>query len=717
MDLESAKKPFYNLMMFPYPSAEGLHVGNMYAFTAADIYGRFKMMQGFDVFEPIGLDGFGIHSENFALKIGRHPMEHAKITEKNFYAQLHKVGNMYDWSKTVETYDPDYYRWTQWIFVQMYKAGLAYRATSKVNWCPKCKTVLADEQVIDGKCERCSTETIKKALEQWFFRITKYAQRLLDNLEGLDWSEKVKISQRNWIGRSEGVILNFKATNPKSQNESISVFTTRPDTVHGATFVAVATQASSLKSQASKEKIGKFTGRYVLNPATGNKIPVWRVNYVDESYGTGAIMGVPAHDTRDREFANKYGIDIVEMEPDEKWWKRAEEEGWGKRETHYHLRDWLISRQRYWGPPIPMIKCPKCDWQPVAEDQLPVLLPEIDDYQPEGEGKGPLAKHKEFYETKCPKCGGVAVRETDVSDTFLDSAWYFLRYPSVGKDSVAWDKELTKKWLPVDMYTGGPEHSNLHLLYTRFLTMALKDMGHLDFEEPFKRFFAHGMLIKDGAKMSKSKGNVINPDEYIEKYGVDAVRMYLMFLGPVDQGGDFRDTGMEGMTRFIRRLAKIPVGEDKPALERGLHRLVKKVGEDIERRHYNTAISAIMEFVNSVFEVGGLGKDQAGVVWRLMAPMAPYLAEEMWERLGGEFSVHQQRWPEYDPKLILEEKATVVVQVNSRVREKLVVDKETDAKTVEQLALASDKVKKYVEGKKYRVVFVPGKILNLVIDA
>ncbi|OGC92631.1 hypothetical protein A3D85_01715 [Candidatus Amesbacteria bacterium RIFCSPHIGHO2_02_FULL_47_9] len=729
-DLEGSKKPFYNLMMFPYPSAEGLHVGNMYAFTASDIYGRYKRMCGFDVFEPIGLDGFGIHSENYALKVGRHPAVHAQMTEVNFYSQLHKIGNMYDWSKKLETYDPDYYRWTQWIFVEMYKAGLAYRKKSEVNWCPKCKTVLADEQVIDGKCERCGTETQKKSLEQWFFRITKFAQKLLDNLDKLDWSEKIKVSQRNWIGKSEGMVLKFG---------EYECFTTRPDTVHGATFIAVASQNSKTNIQKSKEKEGKFTGKYAVNPATGKKIPVWEVNYVTAEYGTGAIMGVPAHDARDRQFATKYGIDIVEMQPDEGWWGRAEKEGWGKNETHFHLRDWLISRQRYWGPPIPMIYCESCanrgecwfsqnrgmcpadwdspGWYPVPEEELPVRLPQIEDFQPEGKGKGPLAKHAEFYKTICPNCGGEARRETDVSDTFLDSAWYFLRYPSVGVNDKPWDREVTGRWLPVDMYTGGAEHANLHLLYSRFVTMVMHDLGHLKFEEPFKRFFAHGLIIKDGAKMSKSKGNVVNLDEYISKFGADALRTYMMFLGPVDQGGDFRDTGMEGMLRFINRLARIEITGEMTVLDKDLHRLVKKVGEDIDRRHYNTAISSIMEFLNKVKEIGGLGKKQAGVFWRVLAPFAPHLAEEMWERLGGEFSVHQQAWPEYDPKLILEEKAVIVVQIDGKLREKLEVEKEADQKTIEQMALASDKVRKYIGGKKYKIVFVPGKVLNLVTDA
>ena len=730
LDLKRAGKPYYNLMMFPYSSAEGLHVGNMYAFTASDIYGRYKRMQGLDVFEPIGLDGFGIHSENYALKIGRSPVDHARITKEKFYSQLRRIGNMFDWTRTLETCDANYYRWTQWIFVQMYKAGLAYRKKAWVNWCPSCKTVLSDEQVIDGKCERCKSQTVKKDLEQWFFRITRYADRLLANLDKLDWSEKIRVSQRNWIGKSQGMIIDF---------QSISVFTTRPDTIHGATFLAV----SSGRDGETKEKVGRFMGKYVNNPATKKPIPVWEVNYVSADYGTGAIMGVPAHDVRDREFATKYKIDIVEMEPDEKWWQRAEDESWGRREIRFHLRDWLISRQRYWGPPIPMIYCENCagrgecwyskekgscpadwnstGWYPVVEDQLPVLLPVISDYQPKGDGKGPLANHAEFYETKCPGCGSQARRETDVSDTFLDSAWYFLRYPSVGVDDKPWDKEIIKKWLPVDMYTGGAEHANLHLLYSRFVTMAMHDQGWLSFEEPFERFFAHGLIIKDGAKMSKSRGNVVNPDEYVDKFGADALRLYFMFLGPVDQGGDFRDSGMEGMRRFVNRLASLEVSDQHgQEVEVALNKLIKRVGDDIERRHYNTAIAAVMEWINLVQDGGGVvNRGQAERFWVTMAPFVPHLAEEMWERLGEKFSIHQQAWPKYDPKLVVDERVTVVVQVDGKVRERLVLSAEAsrDERQVFEEVLKSEKVKRYIEGKEYKAIFVPGKIVNLVTHA
>lgn len=678
-DISAAQKPFYNLMMFPYPSAEGLHVGSMYAFTAADVYGRFKRLQGFDVFEPIGLDGFGIHSENYALKIGRHPKEHAAVTEKNFYAQLHKIGNMYDWSRTVETYKPDYYKWTQWIFIKMFEAGLAYRAKAQVNFCPKCKTVLSDEQVIDDKCERCGTVVEKKELEQWFFRITKYAERLLANLEKLDWAQKVKTSQKNWIGKKEGAEIRFG---------EITIFTTRPETILGATFIVL----SPNHPQAGKVKT-------VINPATKKEIPVFTDEYVLDEVGTGAIMGVPAHDERDMAFAKKHHLPIIKAP----FANKSNLLNLTNPAVIYHLRDWLISRQRYWGAPIPMINCDKCGWQPVAEKDLPVLLPDIADYQPKGEGKGPLAGHPEFYKTKCPKCGGEATRETDVSDTFLDSAWYELRYPSVDFKNASFDKEITKKWLPVDMYTGGPEHANLHLMYFRFVTMVLHDLGYLDFEEPAKRFFAHGMIIKDGAKMSKSKGNVVNPDEYIAKFGADTLRLYLMFMGPADQGGDFCDSGMAGMRRWVERVYKIILsnlshGSHEAHVTHGVNKLIQKAAEDIEKRHYNTAISAMMIFINSIADKK-VAKETLEKFLIVLAPFAPHLAEELWEKFGHKDSVHLQNWPK--AQVTAEEVKEIPVMIDGKLRG-MVANDET-------------KIKEYLVGKKVKKkIYVPGKVLSLV---
>ncbi len=742
-DIVRGKKPFYNLMMFPYPSAEGLHVGNMYAFTGSDIYGRFKRMQGYNVFEPIGLDGFGIHSENYALKIGKHPMDQAVTSQKNFYHQLHTIGAMYDWTRTVETYDPNYYKWTQWLFVQMFQHGLAYRGTGEVNWCPSDKTVLADEQVIDGRCERCGNIIEKKLLEQWFFRITAYAGKLLENLSTLDWSEKVKIAQKNWIGRSKGMIISFKT----SDGGNVRVFTTRPDTLNSVTFLAT----SKLYEKGSKEKVGRENGRYAIDPLSGRKLLIWDTNYVAPDYGTGIIMGVPGHDERDMEFARKYHIDIVKKAPDEKLWQTIPKNGWGNIHVNYHLRDWLISRQRYWGPPIPMIFCEACagekkgerkdmlGWYSVPENELPVLLPRIPDYKPGDDGIAPLGKHKEFYHVACPGCGRQARRETDVSDTFLDSSWYFLRYPSPRLKQAPFDPAITKKWLPVDMYTGGAEHSVLHLLYSRFVWKALRDWGYLDFsarggpasgwDEPFTRFFAHGLVIKEGAKMSKSKGNVVTPDEYIANYGADSLRLYLMFMGPYDAGGDFRDSAMEGMARWTGRVWRMALNSmDKHSntssanVKKELERLVKKVGEDIERRHYNTAIASMMEFTNVVSdEKSQLSTEDLKTFVKLLAPFAPYLAEELWFRASssdGWISVHTQSWPTFDASAIQEETVKIVVQVNGKLRDTISVKREAASvkEEIEKLSLDSDKVQKFLAGKKpQKVIFVPERLINFVV--
>ncbi len=718
-DILAAKKPFYNLMMYPYPSAEGMHVGNMYAFTGADVYGRFKRMNGWDVFEPIGLDGFGIHSENYAIKVGRHPKIHAEISQKNFYRQLHLIGDSYDWTKTLETYDPEYYKWTQWLFIQMFKAGLAYKDKAMVNWCPQDKTVLSDEQVVDGKCERCGSEVTKKSMNSWFFKITKYADRLLENIEKINWPEKIKIAQRNWIGKSEGMIINFK----KENGESLPVFTTRPDTLNAVTFIVIADE--KMYDPESGEKKGEFTGECALDPLSGRKLPIWKTNYVAPDYGTGNVMGVPAHDERDMEFAKKYHLDIVQKDPDETLWQKIEKEGWGKKETNYHLRDWGISRQRYWGPPIPMINCKKCGWQPVNEKDLPVVLPEIENFKPEGNGVSPLHNAPDSWKkTACPNCGEEAERELDVSDTFLDSSWYFLRYPSVGsktQEKLPFDPDITKKWLPVNVYIGGAEHAVLHLMYARFVTMVLKDLGFLDFEEPFPFLFGHGLIIKDGAKMSKSKGNVVNPDEYIEKFGADTLRTYLMFLGPFDQGGDFRDTGMEGMARFlgrVRRLYDSKPKDQSPEVATKLQQTIKKVTDDIGNFKYNTSIAAIMELVN-ILNKHGVDEESLKILTLLLAPFAPHMAEELWvERLNMPFSVHKAEWPEYDDSLIVNDTSIVVVQINGKVRSTLDLDAEisNSEEKVTELAKKDEKIVKWLKGKEIiKTIFVPGKIINFVI--
>lgn len=796
--LRAAERPFYNLMMFPYPSAEGLHVGNMYAFTGADIYGRWKRLLGEDVFEPIGFDAFGIHSENFALKQGTHPMELIPSNIRNFTRQLQRIGAMYDWNHVVDTTAPEYYRWTQWIFLQLYEMGLAEKKEAPVNWCPSCKTVLANEQVIAGACERCGTPVETRTLSQWFFRITKYAQRLLENLSWIDWSETTKKAQENWIGRSEGALVHFPVARAKvaedrhapaelqADRNRISVFTTRPDTIFGATFMVLAPEhplvdrltsdaqraeveayrahAGSLdlvsrRKADEKDKTGVFTGGYCVNPATGKEIPVWIADYVLMEYGTGAIMAVPGHDERDFEFATKFELPIVRVvseresdagvpleeayvgdgvlvnsgEFDGMPVARAKQAvtAWlaerqvAEARVQYRLHDWCISRQRYWGPPIPIIYCDDCGTVPVPEKDLPVVLPYVENYKPDESGISPLARDESWYRVPCPKCGAQARRETDVSDTFLDSAWYFLRYPSANRDDIAFDPEITEKWLPVNMYIGGEEHAVLHLLYARFVTMALHDKGLISFEEPFATFRKHGLLIKEGSKMSKSRGNVVVPDQYLEEWGADTFRTYLMFLGPYQEGGDFRDLGLQGPYGFLNRLYDTVVpasalGDAPPqgAVEHKLHATIRKVTEDIGALRYNTAIAAMMEYLNVVRE-GGRTANRAEVepLVPLVAPFAPHLAEELWQELGHATSLFEQpSWPSFDPVKATSDSIELVVQVNGKVRARLAVPRgiaETDAL---DLAKNDENVARHLTERTVRkVIYVQDRLLNIVV--
>src|SRR2546421_3092606 len=709
-DLDRAARPFYNLMMFPYPSAEGLHVGNMFAFTGADIYGRFKRLQGYDVFEPMGFDAFGIHSENYALTVGTNP---AKLIPQNIAEcrrQLRRFGGMFDWRHELSTTDPSYYKWTQWIFLQLFKAGLAYKKRAAVNWCPKDKTVLANEQVIDGRCERCGTAVEQRFLEQWFFRITDFAERLLGNLDHIDWSSSTKLLQRNWIGRSEGAELLFETPSGKK----ITVFTTRPDTVFGATYLVLAPehslvdeltaveQRSAIKAYqrevqsrdivsrrvGDKTKTGVFLGSYARNPATGESIPIWTADYVLMEYGTGAIMAVPAHDKRDFEFATQFKLPIRQVVhvPGESLPIVSEEgtlmhsgafngldcregskrivvwlsqRGLATPRVQYRLHDWCISRQRYWGPPIPIIYCDRCGPVGVPERDLPVLLPFIEDFRPDASGVSPLARHKEWYYAKCPQCGAQGRRETDVSDTFLDSAWYYLRYPSTEFDDRPWDPKRTTTWLPVTSYIGGNEHAVLHLLYSRFVSMVLRELGHVHFEEPFPKFRAHGLIIKDGAKMSKSRGNVVIPDSYIQQWGADTFRMYLMFLGPFQEGGEFRETGIIGIRRFLDKVwttaheaAELTPGASPrspgsvlpPEVARKLHQTIKKVTADSESLDYNTAIAAMMEYVNLVREQGAGSRQAVEPLLIMLARYALHIAHDLWSLLGPEGSIFTASW-------------------------------------------------------------------------
>ncbi len=796
-DLTGARRPFFNLMMFPYPSAEGLHVGNVFAFTGADIYGRYRRLRGDNVFEPLGYDAFGIHSENFALKMGIHPAELIPRNVARFGAQLRRVGLMVDWRYELSTTDPRYYRWTQWVFLQLFKAGLVYRKRAPVNWCPKDKTVLANEQVIAGRCERCDALVEQRFLEQWYCGITKYADRLLDHLETLDWSQSTRLLQGNWIGRSDGAELVFET--PVGQR--ITVFTTRPDTVYGATYMVLAPEhplvdaittaeqrlaviayqrevaSKDLVSRrvGEKDKTGVFTGAYARNPATGESVPVWIADYVLMEYGTGAIMAVPGHDERDFEFATKYKLPIVRVvaaagqgastplasaesdipagtlvnsgEFDGVRWEEAKKsitaklaaKGLGKATQTYRLHDWCISRQRYWGPPIPIIYCDDHGPVPVPETDLPVLLPMVEDTRPDDSGISPLARHEEWYRVPCPTCGKPGRRETDVSDTFLDSSWYFLRYPSADRDDVPFDPEITKRWLPVASYIGGNEHAVLHLLYSRFVTMALHDLGLINFEEPFVKFRAHGTIVKDGSKMSKSRGNVVVPDQYIEQWGADTFRMYLMFLGPYQEGGDFRDAGISGIRRFLDKVWGLVAeglgdwgtagpdsrgrgtgsrgpGASPDSLTRLMHRTIRKVTTDTETLNYNTAISAMMEYVNAAREAGGVTRAQVEPLVLMLAPYAPHFAEECWERLGGKGSVMDASWPEFDAEASLENQIEVVVQVNGKVRGRLTLPRGTAQEIAVKAAMAQEGVRKFTDGKDIRkTIYVQDRLVSLVV--
>ena len=773
-DLLQARRPFYNLMMFPYPSAEGLHVGNLYAFTGADIFGRFMAMRGHDVWEPMGFDAFGIHSENYAIQRRIHPrILTAQNVERFRESQLKRSGARFDWTHEVNTTDPRYYRWSQWIFLQLFKTGLAVRRAAPVNWCPKDQTVLADEQVIDGRCERCDSLVEQRNLEQWFLRITAYADRLLRNLDTLDWSDSVKTAQRAWIGRSSG--LDFELAVEGQPGTRIEVFTTRPDTVFGVAYVLLApehplvdvlttdTQRQSVQAyqaqtrarselqrqRGTREKTGVFTGAYAINPANGERIPIWIADYVLSSYGTGAIMAVPGHDERDWAFATRFDLPVRSViasdslpysgagtlinsgefsglnsaEAAERISQWFEQRQIGRRTTQYRLRDWLVSRQRYWGPPIPIIYCEGCGTVPVPEEQLPVLLPDVDDWMPRGTGASPLADVPDFVHVDCPTCGGPARRETDVSDNFLDSAWYFLRYPSSTVDDRAFDAELTRKWLPVNMYIGGAEHSVLHLLYSRFITMALHDLGYLEFEEPFTRFRAHGLLSKDGSKMSKSRGNVINPDAYFERLGADTLRMYLVFLGPYDRGGDFSDAGISGTRRFLGRVWDLVqrhagrLTDVTPATEmrQMLHQTIRQVRHDLEHLRYNTAIAALMTYVNTLQEQDILHEEEVSALLRMLAPFAPHITEELWSQLGKPYSIHQHSFPEPSQAVLEVKTVPVAVQLNGRTRG--LIQLARDATEAEALATARsvNLAREPLDMTRLqRVVYVPGRILNFV---
>ena len=771
-DLDAPRRPFYNLMMFPYPSAEGLHMGNVFAFSGADTYGRFQRMQGHTVFEPMGFDSFGIHSENYALKIGDHPARQGRRSIDNFRRQLRRLGARLDWRHEVVTSDPAYYRWTQWVFLQLFNAGLAEHREGPVNWCPSCLTVLADEQVIDGRCERCDSRVEKRVLKQWFLRITEYAQQLLDGLDELDWSEHTVTMQRNWIGRSEGAHIRYELQG--CERSDVTVFTTRPDTLYGATFLVVGADHPRLLEFAGPDRraaveawlrglpaadaqpdfsVGIDLGSRAVHPLTGDTVPVYAAPYVLGGYGTGAIHAVPAHDERDHAFARAHGLAIVEVigggddverepyighgpmlnsgdldgTPSREGMARVVERlaarGRGEATVQYRLRDWLISRQRYWGPPIPIIHCEVDGPVAVPEADLPVLLPFVEDFKPIGTGRSPLASVEAWVNVPCPACGRPSRRETDVSDTFLDSAWYFLRYPSTDRDDRAFDRDRTWTWLPVSSYIGGNEHAVLHLMYARFVMRALYDLGMVPAPEPFPRFRAHGTIVLGGAKMSKSRGNVVNPDHLFDTHGADTTRLYLMYLGPYTEGGEWRDDGIRGPARFLERvwratqLATAEDGADE-LRERRRHRLIRLVGQRLAELQYNTAIAFLMEFTNALLREcgdGGGRRVDAETLLQLLAPLAPHVTEELWERTGHAGSIHEGGWPGFDPELATEAEQTIAIQVGGRLRATLTVAAGLGEAELRTRALEHPRIVELLAGRPPRtVVVVPGRVVNIV---
>jgi len=801
VDNDDPRPKWYEMTMYPYPSGD-LHIGHWYAMAPADCHARFRRMQGYNVLHPIGFDAFGLPAENAAISRGVHPYSWTMSNIENMRKQLRSIGAIYDWDREIVCCLPEYYRWNQWLFLKFFHQGLAYRAKAPVVWCPSCQTVLANEQVINGNCERCGTTITRRDLEQWFFRITQYADRLLDFSGLLDWPNKILTMQTNWIGRSEGVEISFDISDKGLEQKDISTFTTRIDTIFGVTFIVLAPEhplVADLTTEEHREavevyidrarktseidrlstetdKTGVFTGSYAINRLNGEKVPIYIGDYVLMTYGTGAVMGVPAHDSRDFVFAQKYrlpvrivvapiswdGSELTEaylgggfMTNSEAYDGMTDEEGieaisadiekkgWGSRTVSYRMRDWLVSRQRYWGTPIPVVYCDKCGIVPVPEDELPVLLPTDAEYIPTGEGS-PLASNAGFLNTTCYRCGGPARRETDTMDTFFDSSWYMLRYLSPGYSEGPFDPAV-KDWLPVDQYTGGAEHAVMHLLYSRFFIKGLHDMGVVDFEEPFLRLFNQGVILgEDHEKMSKSRGNVVNPDEVVEGLGADAVRCFMMFIGPWDQGGPWSEVGINGVARWLNRVWDIVVrdpadldGERQEVARataitddkrretlRVLHQTIRRCHNDLDRFKFNTAIASLMELANHLNRVWAESSIDSAT-WRecienfllMLAPIAPHVTEELWERTGHAYSIHQQAFPSWDDDLAAEDTITLVVQVNGKVRDKLEVPAGIEEAAAQELALASPRVKSYTDGKLVsKTIFVPGRLVNLVVQ-
>ncbi|WMC92443.1 leucine--tRNA ligase [Kineothrix sp. MB12-C1] len=781
VNVDDGKKPkYYCLDMFPYPSGNGLHVGHWRGYVISDVWSRYKMLNGGHyIIHPMGWDAFGLPAENYAIKMGVHPAKSTQQNVDNIKEQIDQIAALYDWDMEVNTTDPDFYKWTQWIFVKMFKEGLAYQKEMPINWCPSCKTGLANEEVVNGQCERCSSEVTKKNLKQWMLRITKYADRLLEDLDKLDWPEKVKKMQGEWIGRSYGAEVDFKVD---GSDDAITVYTTRPDTLYGATFMVLAPehalaaklatpenkaavdkyiQDASNKSNVDrlqdKEKTGVFTGSYAINPLSGEKTPIWLSDYVLADYGTGAIMCVPAHDDRDFEFATKFQIPIVQViakdgkeieNMTEAYTEAAgtminsgdwngmessvlkqeapafiEKLGFGHKTTNYKLRDWVFSRQRYWGEPIPIIHCPKCGCVPVPEEQLPLLLPEVESYQPTGTGESPLAGIDEWVNTTCPVCGEASKRETNTMPQWAGSSWYFLRYVDSKNKEELVSKEKAEKYLPVDMYIGGVEHAVLHLLYSRFYTKFLCDIGVIDFDEPFIKLFNQGMITgKNGIKMSKSKGNVVSPDGLVNDYGCDSLRLYELFVGPPELDSEWDDRGIDGVYRFMTRFWNLVTNNKDKNVEatkemlKVRNKMIADISHRLENFSLNTVVSGFMEYNNKMLDIAkkdGIDKDTLKTAVILLAPFAPHISEELWRQLGENGSVFHQVWPIADASAMVEEEKEIAVQVNGKT--KLVISVATDITKDAAIAAGKEALGAKLEGEIVKEIYVPGKIVNLVV--
>ncbi len=775
---DGKKEKYYCLDMFPYPSGSGLHVGHWRGYVISDVWSRYKLLQGYYIIHPMGWDAFGLPAENYAIKMGVHPSISTESNIKNIKRQINEIAAIYDWDMEVNTTDPEFYKWTQWIFVQMFKKGLAYEKEMPINWCPSCKTGLANEEVVNGCCERCGAPVTKKNLKQWMLKITAYADRLLADLDKLDWPEKVKKMQSDWIGKSHGAEVDFAVD---GREDKITVYTTRPDTLYGATFMVLAPEhalakelatdetreavedyifKASMKSSVDrlqdKEKTGVFTGSYAINPLNGAKVPIWLSDYVLADYGTGAIMCVPAHDDRDFEFATKFNIPIIQviakdgkeienmteaytdasgiminsgdwngMESSvlkEEAPEMIEKMGFGKKTTNYKLRDWVFSRQRYWGEPIPIVHCPDCGCVPVPEDQLPLKLPEVEKYQPTGTGESPLADIEEWVNTTCPVCGKPAKRETNTMPQWAGSSWYFLRYVDNKNTEALVSREKADKYLPVDMYIGGVEHAVLHLLYSRFYTKFLYDIGAIDFDEPFKKLFNQGMITgKNGIKMSKSKGNVVSPDDLVRDYGCDSLRLYELFVGPPELDSEWDERGIDGVYRFLNRFYNLVMDQkdkgikETKELVKIRHKLVYDITTRLENFSLNTVISGFMEYNNKLNELakkGGVDKATLETAVVLMAPFAPHIAEELWEELGHTESVFEAGWPSYDEDKMKDDELTIPVQVNGKTRATIVIA--ADEAKDQVLAKAKAAVESKITATIRKEIYVPGKIVNIV---